>query len=181
MGTCLLCVERGLKYCNYLRLSPTMFFLCTFYSRSSISEPPRGGGEVYTTLPAAVSSRLPTPHSTSRHVSKTRKFCATKLLLYSSLFAFDTHMALATFFFIPKMDNTYAHEICWEAGGAVMAEAWGWEREWVRGGSEKSINENCLFQISLFLVSCSCRTHIIGTTITSSRKTKCALANCRRQ
>lgn len=103
---CLLCVERSTKYCNYLRLSPTMFFLCTFYGRGSISEhPPHqhegefSGSECTSETHNIISTAHPAPlRSTPRHVSKTRKFCATKLLLCSSLLAFDTHMALATFF-----------------------------------------------------------------------------------
>lgn len=78
-------------------------------------------------------------------------FCCVHL----STFAFDTHMAPATFFF-RKMDNTYAHEICCDGGEGKS----GWRNARVESGTGKSINENCLFQISLFSFPCSYVLHI---------------------
>lgn len=163
-GICLLCVERSTKYCNYLRLflPRTMFFLCTFYDRGSISWAPAwamGGERDFPAQNVHIWNTNIILHPSNSHpagldhVSKTRKFCATKLLLCSSRFAFDTHIWLWPPFLCLKMDNTYAHEICC---CAKCREGWdgGWWQKarsmWDGGG--KSITENCLFQISLFLV-----------------------------
>lgn len=71
---------------------PTMFFLCTFYDRGFISEHPAWGFSIHLNIIPP-----PRPRPASR-CFQNYEICATKLLLCSSLFAFDTHMALATFF-----------------------------------------------------------------------------------
>lgn len=122
---CLLCVERSTKYCNYLRLSPTMFFLCTFYGRGSVSKHQHEGGIFR--LECTQHHLFAALYSTSRHVLKTRKFCATELLLCSSLHSPLIHIWLWPPFF--GMDNTYAHEICcWSGVGSCEALAVGGKR-----------------------------------------------------
>ena len=66
---CLLCVDRGLKYRNYLGLSPTMFFLCTFYDRSSVSgHPPHHQEGKLPDLECTQHLKHNSAHSTPRHI-----------------------------------------------------------------------------------------------------------------
>lgn len=178
---CLLCVERSTEILQLFTfiLPRTMFFLCTLYSRGSISEhPPHQHGICRLTIyniiwrPPPPTTSRPTPlHSTTWKLGNfvQRNFCCVHL--DSPLI----HIWLRPPFFRKWITRTHM-----KFAVGVGDGGWGWARMAKARATEKSINENCLFQISpLFPVFC--RTHETTTTSANKQNVNFFLANCRRQ